>query len=203
MTQPIADAEWRRLAAATSMIDSVRGYVEDLTALRIDEVGWLADIEVPERWSLTITPDHRIRIATYGQLPQGGWEACDTISVFAFTGAVPAQVLYDTAERMLRDLHAVGSRTYTPNTSALPGAAAVRSSGYITVGGRSMWARFNIYVAGSSALGARRLVQHSDFVDAEKFFHHGRGHRGVDASGAGHVLGDNLPGTAGSAGSFR
>ena len=65
----------------------------------------------------------------------GGWEACDTISVFAFTGALPAHVLYETAERMLRDLHSVGARTYTPNTSTPPGIAAVRSSGYITVGG--------------------------------------------------------------------
>jgi hypothetical protein len=170
MTGSTAHAEWRRLAAATSLEAAFAAHVEDFAALRIDEVPWLADLAVPECWQLAVTPDHRIRIAGYGERPDGGWQACETLSVFGFTGAVPADVLTDTADRMLRELAAIGIRTYAPPTPARPGVAAVRASGHITVAGRSLWVRFNTYTAGSKVSGQGRLVQHGHFVDADSFF---------------------------------
>jgi hypothetical protein len=66
-----------------------------------------------------------------------------------------------------------GIRTHTPATSPPPGVAAVRSSGRFTISGRSLWARFGTYVAGSAEAGHGRLVQRSAFVDADSFFRMG------------------------------
>jgi hypothetical protein len=166
MSRATADAEWRRLAEATSLTALVADHVSDVAAVAIEDVPWLATLAVPDGWHGAITPDHRVRIAVYGNRPDGGWQASDTVSVFTFTGALTPEVLSHNADAMLHSLTATGIRIYCPNIPPVPGVAAVRASGYITVAGRSLWARFNTYVATTPL---PRLVQHSSFVDADSF----------------------------------
>jgi hypothetical protein len=166
MNRLTADAEWRRLAEATSLSALLTDHVNDVAAVAIEDVPWLANLAVPDGWHGAITPDHRVRVAVYGNRPDGGWEASDTVSVFSFTGALTPEVLSHNADAMLHSLAATGIRIYSPNTPPVAGVAAVRASGYITVAGRSVWARFNTYV---STTPHPRLVQHSSFVDAESF----------------------------------
>jgi hypothetical protein len=166
MNRLTADAEWRRLAEATSLTALLTDHVNDVAAVAIEDVPWLANLAVPDGWHGAITPDHRVRVAVYGNRPDGGWEASDTVSVFSFTGALTPEVLSHNADAMLHSLTATGIRIYSPNTPPVAGVAALRASGYITVAGRSVWARFNTYV---STTPHPRLVQHSSFVDAESF----------------------------------
>jgi hypothetical protein len=56
--------------------------------------------------------------------------ACETISVFGFTGIPPTEVVGDNAHCTLRDLHAVGITAGRLAAPPLPGVIAVRSSGY-------------------------------------------------------------------------
>jgi hypothetical protein len=169
MTGPAAEAEWRRLAAATSLAELAGRHVDDLTAVSIDDTAWMADLSVPDGWQQWHTPDGLMRLAVHGPRPEGGWDAADTVSVFTFTGVLRPEALSHNADTMLRHLGATGARSYPPGTPPYPGVAAVRASGYITVAGRSLWARFNTYAAGSAEPGAGRLVQHSSFVDAADF----------------------------------
>lgn len=168
LTGPASDAEWRRLAAATSLAELIGRHVDDLTAIAIDDIGWLGNLSMPDGWRQWRTPDGLVRLAVYGPRPGGGWEATDTVSVFACTGTLP-ETLSHNADTMLRQLNATGVRAYPLDTPAIPGVAAVRASGYIAVAGRSLWARFNTYAAGSAEPGRGRLVQHSSFVDAARF----------------------------------
>jgi len=148
LTGPASDAEWRRLAAATSLAELIGRHVDDLTAIAIDDIGWLGNLSMPDGWRQWRTPDGLVRLAVYGPRPGGGWEATDTVSVFACTGTLP-ETLSHNADTMLRQLNATGVRAYPLDTPAIPGVAAIRASGYIAVAGRSLWARFKTYAAGS------------------------------------------------------
>jgi hypothetical protein len=170
MSEATENAEWRRLAAATSLTDAFAGHVDDLTTLPVDDIPWLSGLSVPPDWQLALSPDRRLRVAVYGRVPRGGWQACQTIAMFGFTGAIGAREVVDNAERMLGDLGAARVRSHTP---ALPGVAAARSSGRFAVAGRSMWARFATYAVGSADPGQGRLVAHSAFVDADSYFQMG------------------------------
>lgn len=170
MTEHTAGSEWRRLVAATSLSEAFAGHIDGIVALSVEEVPWLANLAVPTGWQMTVAPDHQLRVCVYGERPDGGWKACETISVFEITGMVPARVVSDNAERMLRDLGAVGIFTDTVPTPRLPHLVGVRTEGHVTIAGRRLWVGLSTYVAGSDAPRQGRLVQHSVFVDADCLF---------------------------------
>ena len=130
------------------------------------------------------SPDRRLRIATYGPRPDGGWDGCETINVYGFTGIPHPDVLTDNADRALRDLDAVGIFTHAPPTPPRPGLAAARSKGRLTIAGRPVWARFSTYLAGSDEPNGGRLVQHILYIDA---------HRLVEVAGTVRELTDAVP----------
>lgn len=92
--------------------------------------------------------------------------ACETISVFAFTGVPPVDVVRDNADCTLRDLDAASITTCALAAPSTAGVAGVRSSGYFNSAQQHIWAQYSTYVAGSNVSGEGRLIQHSLFVES-------------------------------------
>jgi hypothetical protein len=163
-------AEFRRLTTVSSVVDAVSRHVGDLTPVSADDLPrWLRRLALPPDWRLVDLSGHPpppTRIAVYGQRPEGGWDGCEAISVFRFTGTLPADVVRDNAGRTLRDLHAERITTIALPTPPEPGVTAMRSSGDFIVDGRRIWARYSSYVAGTNTPGQGMLVDQSVFIEA-------------------------------------
>jgi hypothetical protein len=159
-----------RLTTVLSPVDVVGRYVADMAPIPAEELAeWLAGLPVPVGWQVIQSDASLVahgRVMVSGARPGGGWDACDTLSVFGFTGAPPRDVVEENADCTLRDLDAAGICTVVAPPPP-PGVAAVRSSGYFGIEGRQLWARFETYVAGSDQPGQGRLIQHNILVDGD------------------------------------
>jgi hypothetical protein len=101
-----------------------------------------------------------------GHRPEGGWDGCETISVFAFTGVPPQDVVRENSDCTLRDLDADSITTYTLNAPTDPEVSAVRSSGYLSAAARRIWAQYSTYLAGSVGPDTGIVIEHVVFIDA-------------------------------------
>jgi hypothetical protein len=180
MTPPSPDSpiELSQLTAVSSVVNVVARYVDGLAPIPADELAeWVAGLAVPADWQvlpLDANAAPLARIAVHGQRPEGGWDACDTLSVFRFTGFPPREVVEDNAECTLRDLGAGEGIHTTVAPPPPPGVAVVRSDGHFDIAGKPMYAQYETYVASSDQPGQGRLIQHSIFVDHGSFFRLGR-----------------------------
>jgi hypothetical protein len=163
-------AEGQRLAGVASLAGEVARHVKHFTHPGADPAPrWLAQLGLPAGWQighLANNPIEPSRIAVCGQQPDGGWDGCETISVFRFTGIPPDDVVRDNADRTLRDLAAVGITRALVDTTDLPGSLAGRSSGSFQITGRWVWAQYSTYVYGSTEPSQGRLIEHTIFVEA-------------------------------------
>jgi hypothetical protein len=163
-------AEVRRLTTVSSVVDAVSRHVSDLTPVSANDLPrWLRRLALPPDWHLVDLSGHPpppTRIAVHGQRSDGGWDGCETISVFRFTGTLSADVVRDNADCTLRDLHAENIFTIALPAPPEPGMAAVRSDGYFNADGRQIWARYSIYVAGTNTPGQGMLVDQGVFIEA-------------------------------------
>jgi hypothetical protein len=173
MDHPARDeiaTEFRRLAGASSLLTVLTSYVDDLRQLSRDQSpDWVRRLPVPQGWRIAGLAGAAIvpaRIAVSGRRPDGGWDGCETLSAFAFTGEAPPQVVRDHADSTLRSLGAEHIDTKTAPASVVPGGTAVRSEGLVTIAGRQVWAQHSTYVIGSTAPGRGRLVQQSITISA-------------------------------------
>jgi hypothetical protein len=103
-----------------------------------------------------------------GTAPGGGWQGCDTVASFRFTGMPHRDVGNAHASDTLRDLRASGITARHLDVPSVLGVWAVRSSGYVTAAGLRMWAQFSTYVEGSHDRGSGRLIEHSLFVTTQR-----------------------------------
>jgi hypothetical protein len=171
MTSPAPEHpnEWHRLASVSSLVDVVSRHVEDLVQLSARDLPqWLTSLGVPTGWHLARMEGDNLqpsRIAVC--IPtSGGGCACETISVFRFTGIPAVDVLHRHADCTLRDLDAENITTRRLTTPPVPAVAAVRCSGQFNTGGLSVRAQYSTYVAGSDIAGGGRLIQHGIFTEA-------------------------------------
>jgi hypothetical protein len=162
--------ERRRLEAVSSMVNVVGRHVDGLVQLRAEAMpGWLTQMGVPPGWQVGHLANSAVepsRIAVCGQQTGGRWDGCETISVFAFTGTPPVEVVRNNADCTLRDLAAAGITAHFVETPVLPGATAVRSSGYFEVAGLWLWAQYSTYLVGSQEPGQGRLIEQAVFVES-------------------------------------
>ena len=162
--------ERRRLAAVSSVAAAMARHVDDLMQLRAEATPyWLTKLGVPSGWQIGHLVDRTVepsRIAVCGQQSDGGWDGCETINVFGFTGIPPEDVVRNNADCTLRDLAAAGITTDVVDTPPLSGATAVRSSGYFGVAGIWVWAQYSTYIVGSEEPGQGRLIDHAVFVES-------------------------------------
>jgi hypothetical protein len=173
VTAPQQSDEWQRLSSAVSLADVVARNVDDFTPLPVSDAlpRHSATFAVPVGWHLAAPGDDSeqpVQVAVTGHRSRGGWEGCDTLAAFGFTGAVPIDVVVDHAACTLRDLGAAGVTARTLDIPAMPGVVAVRSTGYFTAARLRMWAQFSTYVAGSESPGMGRLIHHSLFVITQR-----------------------------------
>jgi hypothetical protein len=159
-----------RLTAVSSVVDAVDRHVNDLTPVPAGELPrWLRRLALPPDWHLVGLSGHPpppTRMAVYSRRSDGGWDGCETISVFRFTGTLPADLVRDNIGCTLRDLHAENMVTITLPAPPEPGVTAARSDGYFNAGGRRIWARYSAYVAGTNTPGQGMLVDQSIFIEA-------------------------------------
>jgi hypothetical protein len=113
-------------------------------------------------------PSQPWRITVCGPQPDGGWEACETISVFRFAGTLPDGVLWESADRTLRALESVDITTASLGEPECSHAYGVRSSGFFSAVGLWVWGQYNYYVSDPDASERGLLVQQCLFVEASR-----------------------------------
>lgn len=161
------------------MVGVLAGYVGDLRVIDADAVPtWLTRVDPPAGWQRAETDHDGVgpaRIVVHGLQADGRWSACETLTLFGFTGCPPAQVVYDNSDCTLRDLRApLGDAlsflepTITEPLSIdfRPEVIAVRTSGSFVFCQRWMWAQYNTYIACSDVPGGSRMLQQILYVDS-------------------------------------
>ncbi|WP_044095789.1 hypothetical protein [Mycobacterium canetti] len=160
--------ERHRLGSAKSLADIIARSVSEVVPCPVaDALPSVGAAAVPAGWHLAApgdTAERPVRVAVTGHRSRGGWEGCDTLAAFGFTGRAPIDVVVDHAACTLGDLDAAGVTTRVLDTPVAAGACGVRSAGYFTAAGLRIWGQFTTYVAGSERPGTGRLVQHTLFV---------------------------------------
>lgn len=160
------DVERRRLIDAQAM------GVHDLVMESGSSVPqWITRLSVPTGWRTGHLEEADIepcRIAVCGQRLDGGWDACETLSVFTFTGAPAADHLEQHCRRALAQLGVAALETVSLAVSSRTGVHGVRCSGRCTIAEREVWIQFTFYSAGSMASEEGCLVQQCIFVDANR-----------------------------------
>ena len=144
--------------------------LSDLVQLPTEDLPrWLGTLGVPAGWRLGRLEGQGPQPSRIAVCPpqSGRGYACDTLTVFSFTG-IPADGLAQRyAEGTLRDLGAQELTTEALTTPRAAGAAAARSDGYFHREGQHVWARSSTYIAGSTSAGEGRLIQHSVVAAAD------------------------------------
>ncbi|WP_041180994.1 hypothetical protein [Mycobacterium canetti] len=160
--------ERQRLESAKSVADLIARSVSELVPLTVAEtLPGFGAAAVPAGWHLAApgdTVEQPVRVAVTGHRSRGGWEGCDTLAAFGFTGIAPIDVVVAHAACTLGDLDAGGVTTRVLDIPVATGGCGVRSAGYFTAAGLRIWGQFTTYVAGSERPGTGRLVQHTLFV---------------------------------------
>lgn len=161
----------RRLITVESVVDAVAPYITDLSLLRPQESPeWLWQLAVPHAWQivqLDMGSVQPTRTAVAHVRADGGWDGCETISVYRFTGWPPESVVSENNDCTLRGLGGESLTTHPLTRPAGQQACAVRSSGYFTAAGRRMWAQYSTYVMSGNTPSAGSLTLHGVFTSAD------------------------------------
>lgn len=163
--------EWQRMSTATSVVDHIRCHVTGFRSMVIDSEipWWIRNLDVPAGWlrgSYMGTDIERPwRISVCGVQSDGGWDACEALTVFGYTGFPPANALFSHADCALRALDGIDVVNRILVASTLNGPSAARSSGYLTVAGLLIWVQCNYYIIGSETPGQGRLIEQCLFAE--------------------------------------
>lgn len=132
---------------------------------------WLSRLSVPPEWStghLEGAGMEPCRIAVCGRRTDGGWDGCETLTVYTFSGTPTADHLEEHCRRTLAQLGIDAMEAASLVVPSRPGVSAVRCSGRGNAGGRDVWMQVTLYAAGSTASGEGRLVQQCVYIDASR-----------------------------------
>ncbi len=166
MTEQDHSGEWSRLASVPTVARGLSGHVVDLAALTGGELpGALRQLRLLPGWHpARINSDlaQPARIAVAGPRPSGGWDGCETVSAFRFTGTPPEALIHDATQRMLREL-GIEAGTSRSVRDKHRQARGVQSSGYLTVAGQRIWLQYNAYLSGSESPGGGILIEQGIF----------------------------------------
>lgn len=163
--------EWQRISSAASVVHAVAHHVSGLHVVPREEVSsWGIRLQVPTGWLtgryIGEDPSQPWRVAVCGPQPDGGWDACETIAVFRFTGILPVGILLASADRTLQALEAVDSTTAAIGESECAHACGARSSGFFSAVGLWVWGQYSYYLSNPDPCGRTLLVQHCLFAEA-------------------------------------
>jgi hypothetical protein len=165
---------WRSLPSS-SLVDALDEDedIDDVVALSgAAAPEWLMQLSVPTNWQLFRLPETLeqapARMAVFGPLGNGEWQAADTINVVGFTGWPTFYDVYRNADRALRGLDSRDIAVKVLPVPPIQWTAAVRSVGVALVSDRSVWIQQTNYVAGSDLPHASRLTVHTILVDSAR-----------------------------------
>jgi hypothetical protein len=165
---------WRSLPSS-SIVDALYEDedIEDVVVLSgAAAPEWLRQLETPAEWQvlgLPAVPEQLLaRMAVFGPLGDGEWEAADTIHVTGFTGWPAFYDMYRSADGVLRALGSTDIEVKALPVPPIQWTAAVRSSGTALFGDRSVWLQQTHYGAGSEQPHASRLTTHTILVDSAR-----------------------------------
>jgi hypothetical protein len=82
------------------------------------------------------------------------WDGCEVLNLYRVAGTVPEELVFDNAERTLRDSGADSVHTHHIDTPPRYGVIATRSSGLLHIGVRTVHSQYTYYVINTAAGGA-------------------------------------------------
>ena len=164
--------EQQRRSTGGPTNDSLGRHVADFSQLPPGELPtWLTRLRLPAGWRtgrLEGSGHQPWRIAVYGERTGGGWDGCETIGVFGFTGFPPLDLIRRNSEWTLRNLQAETVESISLAAPSVEGVYAIRSNGHCNTAGLEVWAQYSFYVAGSDTPGAGRMIQHCLFAESTR-----------------------------------
>ncbi len=135
-----------------------------------DVPGWVKEIGVPPGWLVGRYTGSDVqrpwRVSVCGAQGDGGWDACETVTVFGFTGELAAGALQRRAEDALRSQGGLEIASTIVVADEKSRACAIRCSGYLTAGGLLIWTMQSYYSVSSESPGEGRLIEHCLFAEA-------------------------------------
>jgi hypothetical protein len=165
---------WQPLPSS-SIVDALHEDedIEDIVALTGDAAPeWLRDLTIPTNWQLLGHPGGAeqalARMAVFGPLGNGEWEAAETINVTGFTGWPAFYDVYHSADSVLRALDSRHIAVKALPVPPIQWTAALRSSGTALLGDRRVWLQQSHYIACSDEPRASRLTVHTVLVDSAR-----------------------------------
>ncbi|HJT95552.1 MAG TPA: hypothetical protein VJ777_27035 [Mycobacterium sp.] len=163
--------EERRPEAVSSVIEVVGRHVSELTPVPPEDLPMcLPGLSIPWGWRIghpENSPVLPTRVAVCGRDSVPGWDGCEIINAFSFTGFAAESEVRKNADCTLRDFNASSIASYTLAAPSEPGVAAVRTSGYFDLVGRRIWAQYSTYVCGSETPRDGLLIEHCIFVGSD------------------------------------
>ncbi len=147
--------------------------IADLTALPAAAAPhWLADVGLPTGWRVGRyvgdEPTEPWSVAVRGQRQDGTWDACETITVFGFTGLPATHDVWALCDSSLRALGADNIVVVEIESPPVPGVSVISGSGQFMVDGRFIHGQFNYYASGSNEPGQGRMIQQCLYVDVSR-----------------------------------
>jgi hypothetical protein len=174
MSTPPPSPRWSSLPSS-SLVDALYEDedIDDVVALSgAAAPEWLSQLSIPTNWQLLRLPEAPeqlpARMAVFGPLGNGEWQAADTIDVIGFTGWPTFYDVYRNGDGALRGLDSSDIVVKFLPVPPIQWTAAIRSSGTAHLGDRSVWIQQSHYVAGSAQPHASRLTVHSILVDSAR-----------------------------------
>ncbi|MBB3750050.1 hypothetical protein FHT44_002511 [Mycolicibacterium sp. BK634] len=155
------------------MVHTVAKHVTGLHVVPREELSeWGSRLGVPSGWLkgryTGDDPTQPWRIAVFGPQPDGGWVACETITVFAFNGTLPHGLLLEKADHTLRALESVNVTTASVGDSECWYSHGVCSTGFFSAVGLWVWGQCNYYLSDSDAFRQGLLIEQCLFVEADQ-----------------------------------
>jgi hypothetical protein len=161
----------RREPEPVSIADAISRYVTELARIPSRKLAsWLPGLQMAAGWQVghaEKSASQPTRIAVYSHDPNAGWDACETIDVFTFTGSPPDDIVWSNADCGLRALRADDINVWTLVTPYTAQMHAMRSSGYISLTEHQrIWAQYSTYIAYADSPGL--LAEQSIYVRTER-----------------------------------
>jgi hypothetical protein len=172
VTENYRDQPGKPLSASPTAADEADGvdglrYITDNSEIP----QWAKEIGQPVGWLLGrysgFNTQRPWRISVCGPQQDGGWDACETVTVYGFSGTIPTSLLQRRADKALATQGTFEIQSSVVMSDQRTGASAVRCSGYMTAGGLLIRTKQNHFAVPSATPGEGRLVERCWFVEAK------------------------------------
>jgi hypothetical protein len=127
---------------------------------------WLPGLSAPPAWTVAAVDGVAVTRLLLRRLNGGAhWDGCEVLNLYRVPGTVPASLVLDNADRILRDTGAADIRSCAMDIAPRYGVVATRASGVHRSDDRVVRSRFHNYVVNTAAGGA--LIEQAIAMDAD------------------------------------